>query len=205
MRDEVPTEPDPEEQPAEPEILLPQELINAIPEERREEFRDKLGRYFLEIRREEHYSGPLMPYREASGWDALVPGAAARSFSIFEQQSLKQIESREKILDIVDYKVRSDAEIEKKQHEDMLALAESVTKSNADIVKRGQFIGAFGALLLGAGGFLLIYLGHSGWGVAIFVAELVGFVAVFAIDNRISPRLPDSTVEPPPSADAQLP
>ena len=197
MSDELPSAEDPQEERSDSDIALPQELLDAVPEERRDEFRDRLGRYFLEIRHEEHYSGPLMPSREAAGWDALVPGAAERSFDLYEQQTLKQIESRDKLLAIAEYKARADVELEKKQHEDMVDLTKSVTKDNTDIVKRGQLIGAVGALLIGAGGFLLIYLGHSGWGVATLISELVIFAAVFVYDTRTNRRQLPPVVEAP--------
>ena len=57
-------------------LSLPPELLESIPEDQRDEVSHKLGQYFLEVRREEHYSGPLQPYREAAGWNELVSGSA---------------------------------------------------------------------------------------------------------------------------------
>ena len=46
-------------------IPLPPDILQSIREDKREEFGRKFSELFLELRQEEHYSGPLQPAKEA--------------------------------------------------------------------------------------------------------------------------------------------
>ena len=119
------------------EISFPQELLEAIPADKKDEFRQKYGRLFLEVRKEQHYSGPLQPSREASAWNELVDGSAERSFNLYERQEIQRIEASDRILAITEKKFQFDCEMEQKRHDDSVDIAKSNIKINTDIVKRG--------------------------------------------------------------------
>ena len=153
----------------------------------------KYGRLFLEVRKEQHYSGPLQPSREASAWNELVDGSAKRSFILYERQEIQRIEASDRILAIAEKKFHFDCEMEQKRHDDTVDIAKSTIMINTDIVKRGQLIGSVGALLIGAIAFYLIHEGNSGWGIAIVIAEIVAFAGVFVIQQRsLSNRIPQN-------------
>ncbi|MDE2950850.1 MAG: hypothetical protein OXT68_08780 [Chloroflexota bacterium] len=167
-------------------LSLPPELFEAIPEGQRDEVRRKLGQYFLEVRREEHYSGPLQPFREAAGWNELVPGSAERSFNLYEQREIKRIQDNDRILTIVEERARHDMDLETKEHNDLVSIAKSAIKSNSAKVRQGQWIGFVGALLLFAGGIHLVNLGESLFGVGVFIFEIAAFAGVYVNETRRS-------------------
>ena len=160
------------------DLSLPPDLLEAIPEEKREEFSRRFGEFFLEVRREEHYSGPLQPSMEAERWDALVPGSAERTFNLYEKQQLKRMEAQDRILVLTEESARHEMRLDNMQHEDNVALIKIELKNNADEVKRGQLF-AFGVvILIILGGFTMIHLGHDGGGIA---SLLVGAGSVAGI------------------------
>ena len=120
------------------EISFPQELFEAIPADKRDEFRQKFGRLFLEVRKEERYSGPLQPSREASAWNELVPGSAERSYNIYEQHKIKQIEASERIVTLVEKRANHDMALETTDQTESVDITKSTIKGNFDEVRRGQ-------------------------------------------------------------------
>ena len=190
-------EPAPEEDDVSPEssteISLPSDLLEAIPEARREDFLRKYGQYLLEVRREEHYSGPLQPAREASAWNELVEGSAKRSFDLYERQRLRQMEASERILTIVEERARHDIEMEKVEHSDAVEVTKSVIEKNSDTVMRGQLLPFVGALLFGAAGFYMVHLGHDSFGIAVIIAQAASFAAYFLYQHRSERNLPMAT------------
>ena len=167
-------------------LSLPPELLESIPEDQRDEVSHKLGQYFLEVRREEHYSGPLQPYRETASWNELVSGSAERSFNLYEQREIKRMDANDRILEIVEKRAKHDIELEMKEHNDSVAITRSVIVSNSAKVRRGQWIGFVGALLLFAGGIHLVNLGESLIGVGVFIFEIVAFAGVYVNETRRS-------------------
>lgn len=164
---------------------LPPELLEKIPKEEREAFAQKLHSLGIEFTREEHYTGPLLPPNLAAGWNDLLPGSAERIFHLYEQKELKKIEANDRILAIAEQKFRKDSELEKQKHDDSVSISKSVIDRNLEIAKRGQFIGAVGALLIGAIAFYLIHEGNSGWGIAVVIAEIVAFAGVFVVQEHL--------------------
>ena len=174
------------------EYVLPSELLDRVPEEEREEFKRKLSAFGFRITREEHYSGPLQPSKEAERWDALVPGSAERNFNLYEQQQVKRMEAQDRILAITEEKARYEMETGRQQHKDSVALTNTELKNNADEVRRGQQFAFIVVIGIIAGGFAMIHLGHDGGGIAsllVAAATVAGiFVSQFAKDRIIGPR-----------------
>ena len=166
------------------ERLVPSDLLEAIPEDQRDEFSRRIGEYFLEVSREEHYAGPLQPADQAERWDALVPGTAARNFDIYEKQQLKRMEAQDSILALTEEFARSAMQLEAKTQDDDVAIAMSAINASASDVRRGQWFGFGGAILFGLIAFYLISEGNSGWGIAVVVAEIAAFAWVFVSQQR---------------------
>lgn len=93
-------------------VPLPPELLAAIPEDQREELSRKFGQFFLEVKREEYYSGPLPPYREAARWNELVPGFAEQSFELYMKQETMKMEALEIVLATFEKSVPREFELE---------------------------------------------------------------------------------------------
>ena len=161
------------------EFPLPPDLLEAIPEEKREEFSRKFGEFFLEVRREEHYSGPLQPSQEAERWDALVPGSAERNFNLYEEQQLKRMEAQDRILAITDTLAQHRTESESKQHQDNVAITTTELKNSADEVKRGQIFAFVVVIGITIGGFTMIHLGHDGGGIASLLVAAASVAGIF--------------------------
>lgn len=178
------------------EISLPPELLESIPEDQRDEYLQKFGQYLLEVSREEHYAGPLQPFREAAGWDDLMPGSAERSFDLYEKQQLKRIEAQDRILTIFEEITRQDMALATQHHNDNVVLTKSEMQNNADEVKRGQWFAIVAMMVLTLGGFTMVHLGHSEVGIAAFVVEGIGAARFFLYDlrrNRSSSRMAQSS------------
>ena len=149
------------------EISLPLEILEGIPEDKREE----LNRFLLQIRTEKHYSGPLQPASEAAVWNELVQGSAERSFNLYEQQQLKKMAANDRILTVFEETARQEREIENKRHKDSVALTNTELKNSADEVRLGQWFAFLAIILLTSGGFVMVHLGHNEAGIAAFVVE----------------------------------
>ena len=65
---------------------IPPELIEYVPEEKREEFVRRIIHYT------EQYSGPIAPDRIAAGWEKILPGSADRILVMSEVQQRHRIE-----------------------------------------------------------------------------------------------------------------
>lgn len=184
----------PDENPESPQnVILPLEILERIPEEEREEFRQRLVSFGIQITREEHYSSSLLPHKEAAGWNELVPGSAERIFTRYEQLEIKKMEANDRVLTIAEEKFRKDSKLEQQRHNDSVSIAKSVIESNSAKVRNGQWIGFVGALLLFAGGIHLVNLGESLLGVGVFIFEVVAFAGVYVNETRRSQRGPLST------------
>lgn len=179
LEDDSPRENAEPEIRADNELSLPAELIAAIPEDRREEFYRRFGDIFLEVRREEHYVGPLQPAAEAERWEALVPGTAARNFDLYEKQQLQRIEAQAQMLSISERLVDHGIQTESKEQDDNFKLAKTELKNTADRVSKGQWLAFIAFIFISLGGFYMVYLGHDALGVAVLVFEAVGVAAVF--------------------------
>lgn len=101
------------------------------------------------------FSGPLPPPFILRQYDEIVPGAADRILAMAESQ-----------------------------HEHRHALEKRVIFGNVDAQARGQWMGFVLGLVGIIGGFFLIGLGHSGWGVAAIVGSLVSLITVFVVGQR---------------------
>ncbi|MDE2857566.1 MAG: hypothetical protein OXN94_06925 [Chloroflexota bacterium] len=167
-------------------VILPAEILERIPEDEREAFSQQLINFGIQITREERYSSSLLPYKEAAGWNELVPGSAERIFSRYEQLEFKKIEATDRVLTIAEEKFQKDSDLEKQRHDDSVSIAKSVIKFNSAKVRQGQWIGFVGALLLFAGGIYLVNLGESLLGVAVFLFEVVAFAGVYVNETRRS-------------------
>lgn len=198
IEDGSPREAPPEDSDAEGEPSLPLELLNSLPEDRREQFSRKFGKYFIQFRLEERYSGSLPPYQLATGWNDNVPGAAERIFDLYQQGEIKKMEANDRLLSNFEASVRHQMALEMQNHKDSVAMTKSVIKESSDKVRRGQWIGFVGAVLAGAGGIHLVYLGESAFGAAVLIAEALGFASIYVLgvrNNRNQFGRPDATAE----------
>lgn len=119
-------------------VVIPPELLEHIPEQERDDFSRKFASYGVHITREEHYSGPLPPSREAARWNELVPGSAERSFNLYEQRERKRLEANDRILTVLEQTAEHEINLESQQHVDSVALTKSELKNNADRIRLGQ-------------------------------------------------------------------
>lgn len=134
---ETPSEPVGNRAEDESYVTLPPELLAAIPEDGREEFSRKFGQFFVEVRREEHYSGPLPPYEEAAGWNELVPGFAEQSFDLYLKRETQRIEALDLMLASFEKSVHHEIKLEAQQHQDSVNLTRTVVSAIASRERRG--------------------------------------------------------------------
>lgn len=160
-------------------FVLPREILESIPEDEREDFSRKLVGVALQITREEHYSSNLPSHKEAAGWNAIVPGTAERIFNRYEQLEIKKLEANDHILAIAGERFRNDGEMARKQHDDAVTLAKAELKNNADRVSQGQRFAFIAFMLVTAGGFYMVHLGHDALGIAILIFEAGGIAGLF--------------------------
>ncbi|MYD09841.1 MAG: hypothetical protein F4X02_07325 [Chloroflexi bacterium] len=102
------------------DLLLPADILERIPDDKREAFSRMLVSHGLQITREVRYSSTLPSYEEAAGWNTLVPGTAERIFNRYEQLEIKKLEANDRVLDIAEEKFRSDNEFASKQHDNLV-------------------------------------------------------------------------------------
>lgn len=107
------------------DLIFPAEIFEGIPEDEREAFSRKLIAFGLQITREEHYSSEPPSHEEAAGWNAPVPGTAERIFHRYEELEIKRLEASDRVLDIAEANLRTDHELQRKQHEDFVDLTKA--------------------------------------------------------------------------------
>ena len=198
IEDGSPRETPPGDSDAESKLSLPLELLNSLPEDRREQFSRKFGQYFIQFRLEEHYSGSLPPHQLAAGWNDNVPGTAERIFDLYEQGEIKKMVANDRLLSNFEASVKHQMALEIQNHNDSVAITKSVIKESSDKVRRGQWIGIVGAVLAGAGGIHLVYLGESAFGAAVLIAEVLAFASIYVLgvrNNRNQFGRPDPSAE----------
>lgn len=165
-------------------LSLPAELLAAIPEEQREEFTEKFGEYLVSFSREERYSGPLLPSREAERWEKLVPGSAVRNFDLYEKIQLRRMETQDRVLKLTEDTSRHDMQVEMKQHDDGVNLTRTELTNKTDEVKRGQNYAFTISLLIILGGFTMIHLGHDIGGIASLLVGAASVAGIFVTQMR---------------------
>lgn len=169
--------------------IVPEEVLERIPVDEREEFARKLSAFGIRITGEEHYSGPLHPAAEAERWDALVPGTAERNFKLYEQQQIKLMETQGRVLTITEESARFEMEIGRQQQKDSVTLTRTELKNSADEVKRGQWFAFLVVILIIFGGFLMIHLGHDGGGIASLLVAAASVASIFVSQYTRSRRI----------------
>jgi len=199
-RDKEP--PEAEGDSAEPtdDLVFPAEIFEGIPEDEREEFRRKLVGFGLQITREEHYGIALPSYEQAAGWNALVPGTAERIFNRYEQLQINKLEASDRILDIAEVKYRTDSELQRKQHDDFVALAKAELKNSADEVNKGQNRAFIVVCLIILGGFVMIHLGHDAGGIASLLVAAASVAGIFLSQYNRGRRVASGSKSQPDSA-----
>ena len=176
---DAPSEPVGEKPDDDGNLPLPPELLAAIPEDQREELSRRFGQFFLEIKREEHYSGPLPPYNEAARWNEIVPGFAEQSFALYVKQENKKMEALDIVLAAFEKSVPREMDLEEQKHKDSVETTRSVINVVASRERKGQWFAFLAFIFVSLGGFYMVYLGHDAVGVAILVFEAVGVAGVF--------------------------
>ena len=129
--------------------------------------------------REESYSGPLQPSREAERWNALVPGTAERNFDLYEKMQLKRLEMQDRIISITEESAKHEMKMDSRQHDDSVALTKTELKNSADEVKRGQDRAFAVVIAIIIGGFLMIHLGHDAGGIASLLLAAASVAGIF--------------------------
>lgn len=165
-------------------LSLPAELLAAIPEEQREEFSEKFGEYLVSFSREERYSGPLLPSREAERWEKLVSGSALRNFDLYEKMQLRRMETQDRVLTLTEETSRHDMQLVVKQHDDGVNLTRTELKNKTDEVKRGQNFAFVISLLIILGGFTMIHMGHDIGGIASLLVGAASVAGIFVTQMR---------------------
>lgn len=178
-RDKEPPETDGDAAEPIDDLAFPAEILERIPEDERAAFSRKLVSYGLQVTREVRYSSDLPSYEEASGWNALVPGTAERIFNRYEQLEIKKLEANDRVLDIAEEKFRNDSEFARKQQNNLVSVAQTQQKNNADRTSRGQWFAFVAFIFISLGGFYMVHLGHDALGIAVLVFEAVGVAGVF--------------------------
>ncbi len=183
------------------DLVFPPEIFEGIPEDERDEFSRKLISIGLQITREELYSSDLPSPEVAAGWNAIIPGAAERIFNRYEQREIKSLEASDRILDIAEEKLRTDQDLDRKQHDDFVELAKAELKNSADEVNKGQNTAFVVVCLMVVGGFIMIHLGHDAGGIASLLVASAGVAGIFVSQlsrgRRVRSRSesqPESTV-----------
>lgn len=171
-------------------LSLPADLLAAIPEEQREEFTQKFGEYLVSFSREERYSGPLLPSREAERWEKLVPGSAVRNFDLYEMMQLKRMETQDRVLTLTEDTSQHDMQVEMKQHDDGVNLTRTELTNKTDEVKRGQNYAFAISLLIILGGFTMIHLGHDIGGIASLLVGAASVAGIFVTQMRSREAFP---------------
>lgn len=187
--DSAPPETSEERRDPSSSITLPPDILESIPEDKREEFGRKFSELILELRQEEHYSGPLQPAKEAERWNELVPGSAERSFDLYEQQQLKRMEAQDRILTVFEESAREEMRADRQQHEDGVTLTGSELKNNADEVKRGQVFAFVVVIGIIFGGFTMIHLGHDAGGIASLLVAAASVAGIFVSQLTRGPSM----------------
>lgn len=165
-------------------LSLPEDLLAAIPEEQREEFSEKFGEYLVSFSREERYSGPLLPSREAERWEKLVSGSAVRNFDLYEKMQLRRMETQDRVLTLTEETSRHDMTLVVKQHDDRVSLTRTELTNKTDEVKRGQNFAFVISLLIILGGFTMIHLGHDIGGIASLLVGAASVAGIFVTQMR---------------------
>lgn len=165
-------------------LSLPADLLAAIPEEQREEFSEKFDEYLVSFSREERYSGPLLPSREAERWEKLVSGSAVRHFELYEKTQLRRMESQDRVLTLTEETSRHDMQLAVKQHDDGVILTRTELTNKTDEVKRGQNFAFVISLLIILGGFTMIRLGHDIGGIASLLVGAASVAGIFVTQMR---------------------
>lgn len=185
MTDQLETPNDESNQTETPSNLtLPADLLAAIPEEQREEFTEKFREYLVSFSREERYSGPLLPSREAERWEKLVSGSAVRNFDLYEKIQLTRMETQDRVLTLTEETSRHDMQLEMKQHDDGVNLTRTELTNKTDEVKRGQNYAFAISLLIILGGFTMIHLGHDIGGIASLLVGAASVAGIFVTQMR---------------------
>ena len=165
-------------------LSLPADLLEAIPEEQREEFGQKIGEYLVSFSREERYSGPLLPSKEAERWEKLVSGSAMRIFDVFENTQLRRMETQDRVLALTEETSRHDMRLAIKQHDDGVDLTRTELKNQAGEVRRGQNYAFAISVLIILGGFTMIHLGHDTGGIASLLVGAASVAGIFITQLR---------------------
>ena len=165
-------------------LSFPADLLAAIPEEQREEFTEKFSEYLVSFSREERYSGPLLPSREAERWEKLVPGSAVRNFDLYEKIQLRRMDTQDRVLTLTEETSRHDMQVELKQHDAVVNLTKGELTNKTDEVKRGQNYAFAISLLIILGGFTMIHLGHDIGGIASLLVGAASVAGIFVNQMR---------------------
>ena len=143
-------------------IPIPPELIQDIPEEKREEFIQQISEYFLHV----EYSSPIPPSREVAGYEQLLPGSADRILAMAEQRQ------------------RSEIEMEKQRQKDAAEIERTLVATFAKREIQGMWLGAGLALVMMASGTLVILSGFGAEGFSLAAAPVIAIATAFVYSHR---------------------
>ncbi|MCY4072886.1 MAG: hypothetical protein OXG60_16455 [Chloroflexi bacterium] len=166
------------------DISIPRELIDALPEEKRQELLEKFEQDIVHVRSEEYYSGPDVHPELAARWESLVPGSAK---ALFEQSIKRQnhnMDSQDRILTIAEELNSHRIELETQSQKDAAELDRSVIGTIASREQKGQWFAFIAVLVITVGSFYMVHAGHNVVGISVLIFEAAGVAGVFLYQVR---------------------
>lgn len=183
VEDNIPSEPT-QDDFASSGISIPQELFDALPEDKRNELLERFEQQIVHIRSEERYFGPDVHPDIAARWEDILPGSAKELFELSHKRAIQRLSRQDRILTIAEELSRHKISTESKGQKDSADLDRSIVTAIADRERRGQWFAFIAAIGLTLGAFYMMHLGHDAAGIAILIFEVVGIAGVFVYRAR---------------------
>ncbi len=169
-------------------ISIPRELIDALPENKRQELLERFEQLTVHIRSEERYSGPDVHPDIAARWEDILPGSAKELFELSHERAIHRMARQDRILTIAEELSRHRISTETKDQRDSAELERTVVAAVADGERRGQWFAFISVICISVAAFYMLHLGHDALGIAILIFEVVGIASVFVYQLRTSRR-----------------
>ena len=168
-------------------IPISPELLEAIPEEKREELIQQISEYSLQV---EHFSGPLPPPKIIKEYQQAVPGSGEIIFDSFAQQQKHRME------------------MEKQSQQNTAEMERYLLTTFIQRERLGMWLGFVLALVMLTGSFAVILSGFSAVGLISVFGSVISIAGAFAYhrysshkerearedsESPLPPKLPDGS------------
>ena len=153
-------------------ISIPRELIDALPEDKRQELLERFEQQMVHIRSEEHYSGPDVHPDIAARWETILPGCAKELFELSQKREIQRMSRQDRILSIAEELSRHKISTELQDQRDSADLDRSIVAAVTNRERRGQWFAFIAAMGITLGAFYMVHLGHDALGVAMLIFEV---------------------------------